>query len=75
MARVVVEEFHEEFHHYSCKTKTAHHDQTATVQTKDVLTVTEDLGNPFEGKGTDHDHLILNNKEFADHVQCSSGSH
>ena len=75
MARMV-EEFHKELDQYSCKTNTAHHDQALTVQTKDVLpliTVMEDLGNPFEGKGTDH--LILYSKEFADHVQCSSGSY
>ena len=72
----VVEEFHKELDYCSCKTNAAHHHQAPTVQTKDVLsliTVMEDLGNSFEGKGTDH--LILYNKEFADHVQCSSGSH
>ena len=77
VARVhVAEAFHKELDHYLCKTNTAHQDETPTVQTKDVLsliTLMKDLGNPFEGKGTDH--LILYSKEFAEHVQCSSGSH
>ena len=67
----MLEEFHEELDHYSCKTNIAHHDQTPAFQVKDVLsliTMMEDLDNPFGGKGTDHDHLILYSKEFTDHL-------
>ena len=68
----MVEEFHKELDHGSCKTNIAHHDQAPTVQTtfgKDVLSlisVMEDLGNPFEEESTDL--LVLYSKEIADHV-------
>ena len=68
----VIEEFHKGLDQCSCKTNTAHHDQTPTVQTifgKDVLSlisVMEDLGNPFEEESTDL--LVLYSIEIADHV-------
>ena len=67
----VVEEFHKELDYSACKTNTGHHDQAPTVQAtfgKDVLSlisVMEDLGNPFEEESTD---LVLNSKEIADHA-------
>ena len=66
----VVEEFHKELDHCTCKINTNHHDQILTVQTnfgKDVLSlisVIEDLGNPFEEESTDL--LVLDSKEIAD---------
>ena len=57
MARVI-EEFHDQQYHCGGKVDTRHHDQTLSIQTafaKDVrslLSVIEDLGNPFES--TDH---------------------
>ena len=68
----VVEEFHKELDHCTCKINTNHHDQTPTVQAnfgKDVLSlisVMEDLGNPFEEESTDF--LVLDSKEIADHA-------
>ena len=50
----IVEEFHKELDHCVSEIDTHHHDQTPTIQTnfgKDVLSlvsVMEDLGNPFE---------------------------
>ena len=67
----VVEEFHKELDYSACKTNTGHHDQAPTVQAtfgKDVLSlisVMENLGNPFEEESTD---LVLNSKEIADHA-------
>ena len=68
----VVEEFHKELDHCTCKINTNHHDQTPTVQAnfgKDVLSlisVIEDLRNPFEEESTDL--LVLDSKEIADHA-------
>ena len=54
MARVI-EEFHDQQYHCGGKVDSRHHDQTPSIQTafaKDVRSVIEDLGNPFES--TDH---------------------
>ena len=62
----VIEEFHDENH---CKV-TTHHDQTPSVKAafaKDVcslVSVIEDLGNPFEEESTDP--LVLDTKEISD---------
>ena len=66
----IIEEFHDEHHHCGGKVNTKHHDQTPSVQTsfaKDVcslISVMEELGNPFEEESTDV--LILDSKEIAD---------
>ena len=50
----MIEEFHDEQNHHGDKVNIDHHDQTPSVQTsfaKDVcslVSVMEDLGNPFE---------------------------
>ncbi len=71
----VIEEFHDEHHHWGRKVDTRHHDQTSSVQAsfakasfaKDVRSLVsafEDLGNPFEEESTDL--LVLDTKEIAD---------
>ena len=66
----IIEEFHDDHHHFGSKLNTNHHDQTPSVQTsfaKDVcslVSVMEDLGNPFEEESTDV--LVLDSKEIAD---------
>lgn len=68
----IIEEFHDENHHCGGKVNTDHHDQAPSVQVsfaKDVrslLSVMEDLGNPFKEESADL--LVLDTKEIADHA-------
>ena len=68
----IIEEFHNEQNHHGGKVNIDHHDQTPSVQisfVKDVrslVSVMEDLGNPFEEASGDL--LVLDSKEIADHA-------
>ena len=72
----VIEEFHARQNHCKGKVTTLHHDQIPSVQSayaKDVrslVSVIEDLGNPFQEESTDL--LVLDSKEIADQsaVKC-----
>ena len=65
----IIEEFHDNQHHSMGRVNTKHHDQMASVQAafvKDVrslMSVIEDLRNPFEEESSDL--LILDSKEIA----------
>ena len=75
MARVI-EEFHDQQYHCGGEVDTRHHDQTPSIQTafaKDVrslVSVSEDLGNPFEEESTDL--LVLDTKEITDHTSVKA---
>jgi len=68
----IVEEFHEELDHCVSEIDTHYRDQTPTIQAnfgKNVLSlvsVMEDLGNPFEEEGTNL--LVLSSKDIVDHA-------
>ncbi len=72
----VIEEFHDQQHHCGGKVDTRHHDQTPSIQAafaKDVrslVSVIEDLGNPFEEESTDL--LVLDTKEITDHTSVEA---
>ena len=72
----VIEEFHDQQHCVGGKVDTRHHDQIPSVQAafaKDVrslISVIEDLGNPFEEESADL--LVLHSKEIADHVSVEA---
>ena len=72
----VIEEFHDQQHHCGGERDTCHYDQTPSVQAafaKDVcslVSVIDDLGNPFEEESTDL--LVLDTKEISDHTSVEA---
>jgi len=76
----VIGKFEDSYLYGNARVNTCHHDQTASIQTsfaKDVhslITVFEELGNPFEEKS--QNLLVLDTKEIADsavvHTICNA---
>ena len=60
----VIGEFENADLHWNTRVDTRHHDQTASVDVRSLVTVIEELGNPFEEES--QDLLVLDTKEIAD---------